>query len=226
MNEQYEVRYSERRSLRITVERDGRIVVRAPAGTARKDVDDLVRARQRWIRDKVGHPQKYPAQRHAPGKEMVAGESMLFLGEEYRVEVVESSSVGIEFDHKFIVPRRLVESAGHEFRKWYIAAARREMVPRAVGRAEQMGVEPGRISIVDLRYRWGSCSRSGAVRFNWRLIKAPMSVVDYVIVHEMAHLLEPSHSERFWSIVRSQIPRADRSRVWLKENGRLLEQDL
>jgi predicted metal-dependent hydrolase len=84
----------------------------------------------------------------------------------------------------------------------------------------------GKAKIVDNRYRWGSCTVKNNVHFNWRLIKAPMFVIDYVIVHELAHLLEVNHTPRFWSIVRTHTPTMDRAKAWLKEHGRVLEEEI
>ena len=226
MKVDYRIVYSRRRTLGITVERDGAVIVRAPNGMDESEVHQLVASKRRWITKKIAHPQKYQ-QSVPPGKELVSGESMLYLGRSYRVEIIDSSSSsGIEFDQKFLVPRNVSVQGREAFRKWYEDAARKKLVPRAEQWAAKLGVQPGHIKVTDVKYRWGSCTPAGNVSLNWRLIKAPVSVGDYVIVHELAHLLQPSHDERFWSIVRSQISRVDSSRTWLRENGQLLEQDL
>jgi predicted metal-dependent hydrolase len=80
--------------------------------------------------------------------------------------------------------------------------------------------------IVDNRYRWGSCTLTDSVNFNWRLINAPMFVIDYVIVHELAHLIEGNHTPQFWSVIRAKTSTMDKAKTWLKENGQLLEQEL
>jgi predicted metal-dependent hydrolase len=89
-----------------------------------------------------------------------------------------------------------------------------------------LGVAYGRAKITDGRYRWGSCTPADNVNFNWRLIKAPLFVIDYVIAHELAHLIEPDHTPRFWNIVRAQVAKMEQAKAWLKEHGKLLEQDL
>jgi len=76
------------------------------------------------------------------------------------------------------------------------------------------------------RYRWGSCTVKDHVNFNWRLIKAPMFVIDYVIVHELAHLLESNHTPRFWNIVRAKVAKAEKAKAWLKEHGQMLEEEV
>jgi hypothetical protein len=87
-------------------------------------------------------------------------------------------------------------------------------------------VEFSAAKIVDNRYRWGSCTPRDSVHFNWRLIKAPMFVIDYVIVHELAHLLETNHTSRFWNIVHAHTPTTEKAKAWLKEHGQVLEQDV
>jgi hypothetical protein len=92
--------------------------------------------------------------------------------------------------------------------------------------ARALGVDIAEIKIVDNRFRWGSCTLKDNVNLNWRLIKAPMFVIDYVIVHELAHLIETNHTPRFWNIVRTQTPTMEKAKAWLKENGQLLEQEI
>lgn len=222
----YEVIYSKRRTVGITVERNGAVTVRAPEGTRPEDIEVLVRKKKHWIHEKVGHPQKYESAPHPPGKEVVSGESMLYLGRNYRVEIVEALADRVTFDHQFRIPRTTIERARKLVREWYVDKAKERLIPRTFEWGTLLGVQLQRVSIVDIRYRWGSCSAAGNVRLNWRLIKAPPSVADYVIVHEVAHLLEASHGDRFWSIVRSQLPKVDEPRAWLKDQGDLLEQDL
>ncbi len=223
---EYIVVYSSRRTVGITVDRDGSVVVRAPKGIPDEDLRGVISAKTRWISEKVQHPQKYKDAAHPPGKELVSGESMLFLGSVYRVEIVESPSERIQFDGRFLVPRVIGDRGRDEFRLWFVRAAEDRLLPRVMEWATKLGVEVARVRIADNRFRWGSCTPKGNVSLNWRLVKAPTSVSDYVIVHELAHLLEANHGDRFWSIVRSQIPRVDVARTWLQEHGQLLEQDV
>ena len=88
--------------------------------------------------------------------------------------------------------------------------------------ARQMGVDYGRITIRDQKTRWGSCSGKGNLNFNWRLVLAPQKVLDYVVIHELAHRKEMNHSPRFWRLVEEAMPDYRQQKKWLKANGELL----
>ena len=224
-----ELRYTVKRSARrkrltITVERDRSVVVHAPAAVSDEAVARAVEAKRKWIREKTQHGRKYRELPHPPGKELVNGESALYLGRSYRIELVEGGAGDIAFNQRFLVPASLASGKQPAMRDWYVARAKERILPRVERHARDLGVRHGRARIVDSPYRWGSCTARGNVSFNWRLIKAPMFVIDYVIVHELAHLLEPNHTARFWGIVRTHAPGTERARTWLREHGQLLEE--
>jgi predicted metal-dependent hydrolase len=126
----------------------------------------------------------------------------------------------------FLVPSRLSGQRGQVFQAWYIQQAKTVILSRVSHYAEQLGVTFNQAKITKSKYRWGSCTPKDNVTFNWRLIQAPMFVIDYVIIHELAHFLEPNHTPRFWGIIRSQLATMDKAKRWLKDNGALLEQTL
>ena len=218
-------RSPKRRKLTIIVERDRSVVVHAPVGTSAEKIEETVRAKRQWIYEKTRHAQKYE-EPHPPGKELVSGESALYLGRNYRIEVVADGIREVQFDHKFLVPRKHRAKRREVLRKWYITRAKEKILPRISRHARELGVDYTAAKIVDNRYRWGSCTVKDNVNFNWRLIKAPMFVIDYVIVHELAHLIETNHTPRFWNIVRTQTPTMDKAKAWLKEHGQILEEDI
>ncbi len=217
-------RSAKRRQLTITVERDRSVVVHAPVGLAEERIRQVVEARRQWIYEKTHHPQKYQGLPHPPGKELVSGESALYLGRRYRIEVVREGLAEIRFNRGFQIPSSFGIRQVETLREWYIGKAKDKIIPRTKAHARRLGVEVAKIKIADNRYRWGSCTARNNVGFDWRLIKAPMFVIDYVIVHELAHLIEANHTPRFWNIVRTEVPMAEKAKDWLKENGQLLEE--
>lgn len=215
-----------RQKVTITVERDRRVIVHAPEGVAEEKIHQVVASKRQWIFEKIGHPQKYQDLPHPPGKELVSGESALYLGREYRIEMVKEGLSQIQFAQGFFIPAINGGKRVEALREWYIGKAKDKIIPRVQRHACELGVEVAEVKIVDDRYRWGSCTLKDNVTFNWRLIKAPMFVIDYVIVHELAHLIEANHTPRFWNIVRTQTPRMEKAKAWLKEHGELLEQTI
>ena len=214
-------RSSKRTKVTITIERDRKVVVHAPNHASDEAIVRIVEAKRHWIYEKTRHSQKYTGRPHPPGKELVDGESALYLGRSYRIEVVDKETECIRFDQRFLIPASLAPHKKDAMREWYIARAKERILPRVVKQARELGVSFGQARIVNSRYRWGSCTVRDNINLNWRLIKAPIFVVDYVIAHELAHLLEPNHTPRFWNIVNTQSPNMDRARVWLKEHGQI-----
>jgi len=215
----YQVIYSKRKRLGLTVERDGAVVVRAPEGTDQQTIQQLIESKKLWLYQKLNHPQKYSTS----SKEFVSGETVLYLGKRYRLQVEQSEQTGIRFAGKFIVAAVTAEAANAAFKDWYRQQAKKKIPARVDQQAINLGVSYNRVMISELKYRWGSCTAKHNLNFNWKLIKAPMFVIDYVIVHELAHLLENNHSQRFWNIVQTQIPNFELAKIWLRDNGQILE---
>jgi hypothetical protein len=220
------VRSPRRQTLTITVERDRSVVVHVPQTTPEDEVRRVVEEKRQWILGKLRHPQKYKDRRHPPGKEVVNGESAPYLGRDYRIEVTETESGNVEFDRRFLVPPAHQKRRREVLRDWYIGQAQKTIIPRAERHAQELGVTFTAARIVDNLYRWGSCTVADSVNFNWRLIKAPMFVIDYVVVHELAHLIEPNHTPTFWSIVRARTATMEKAKAWLKEHGQMLEEEV
>lgn len=224
MEPDYKIVFSKRKTLAITVERDRSVVVTAPEGTPPEKIRQVVESRKLWLYEKTRHARKYRPLPHPPGKELVAGESMPYLGRLYRIEMVEGDG-GIQLEQKFLVPRALADKSV-AFRNWFMARAEEKILPRVALHARNLGVTYKDAKIGNGKYRWGSCTPSDNVILNWRLIKAPMFVIDYVIVHELAHLMEQNHTPRFWNIVKAQAPSMEKAKAWLQKHGALLEQEL
>ena len=222
----YAVIYSsKRKTLTITVERDRSVVVKAPTGTSLEKINAIVESRKLWLYEKTNHEQKYHPPL-PPGKELISGESLPYLGRSYRLELSDSIKEIQFISNRFLVPKAQANHRGDIFKNWYIKKAEEKILPRVQFHAKRMGPEFNLAQITDSKYHWGSCTPKNNLNFNWRLVKAPMFVIDYVIVHELAHLIEPNHTPRFWNIVKAQLATMEKAKQWLKDNGELLEQNL
>ncbi len=219
----YSIKYSKRKTISIIVERDRSVIVRAPLNTSEELIAREVNKRKRLIMKKIQHNQKYPFP--APSKEFVSGETLLYLGKNYKLHVIEGVEGKVSFDNKFFIEKSSQRQANKLLRDWYINAASELIVPKAKEIAKQMGVIYRNINILDLKYRWGSCTPKDNIHFNWRLVKAPMTVIEYIIVHELTHLLEANHTPEFWNRVAVTQPNYTKAKNWLKEFGHELETD-
>ena len=225
---EYQVRRSKRRkrTIQITVDGGG-VRVAAPMKTPDGELRAFVRKRAAWI---AKHAAK--AQESAP-RRFVSGETLPYLGRDVRI-VVESAgapSPEVRFDHwrfRIAAPHTLDDpERSDQIRRsivaWYWARAA-ERFPASVERwwpRLGRGQEP-RVLIRDQRQRWGSCARDGTLRFNWRAMMLAPALIDYIVVHELAHLTHQNHSPDFWGVVRGAMPDAEYRRLRLREAGRSL----
>jgi hypothetical protein len=220
----YSIVRSNRKTVKVIVERDRTVIVRAPHEISEEAIAVAMEKRQRTILQKINNNQKYPFERRA--KEFVSGESLLYLGRFYQLQIVDDPVDGVLFEGKFIISRDNQKQAKQLFQNWYHRRAAEIIVPAAVSIAKQIGVSFNKINILDLKFRWGSCTPKDNIHFNWRLIKAPANVIDYIIVHELTHLLEANHTSKFWHRVKTSLPKYQAQKKWLLEFGYELEVEL
>lgn len=214
------------RHARLTLTREGEAVVTLPARAPERLAAELVEARRSWLEH---HRERVLAEaaRLAARPLLGEGRGLPLGGVEHRVVVEVAPGrrrSRIIHDDAESPTLRLLLAPGDErtvaamLEPWLRAEARAAIDRRVAARAPQLGVEPARISVRDQRSRWGSASRRGGVSFSWRLVLAPAAVLDYVVVHELAHLRVFGHGPRFWALVRSLVPEAERARRWLREH--------
>ena len=212
---------------RIRVSSAGVVVV-LPRGTAEARAAELLRENAAWVLDQLAFQDRMGIIRtKSPDRQP---DDLLLRGQKVRVQVVQEPSarqyalveqqgpaIRIRVpDGKAVDPSKALEA-------WLRRQARQDILERVSERSREMKVKPGRLYVMGQRTKWGSCSRLRNLSFNWRLVMAPPAVLDYIVVHELAHLIEPSHSTRFWLVVRSYCPQFEAHRRWLRENQEELE---
>lgn len=219
----YKIKFSKRKTLNITVERNREIIVRAPENTSLQKIEEILHSKRQWLKEKINHAQKYPLESQL--KEFVSGESLLYLGKNYQLLVVDHAVEGIEFNQRFIISKANQSNANALLKKWYLSQALQIIEPLAKRYAKNLGVKYNEFKTSEMKYRWGSCTPSNNIIFNWRIVKAPIFVLEYLVAHELVHLMENNHTPEFWNILSIQIPNYEKAKKWLKENGQLLEVD-
>lgn len=216
-NVAFEVRQSDGASeQRIDVDIHGVRVVLPEDSTT--DPEELLKENAVWVLEKK---QKYDAYREQiPNREFEEGERFPFLGDQYEI-VVEQRPSSQVIENEFRLARHHVEqtSIKRALETLYRRKARELFEERANHFAEEMGVEYDKIEVRNQRTKWGSCSTTGTLSLNWRLMMAPVDVLDYIVIHELAHLREQNHSEEFWSLVAEHDPEYTEHAEWLEENS-------
>ncbi len=207
---------SKRRSIALEISPDGTFIVRAPHFAQDEAIRTFIATKQKWI-DKAYGRTRQRLTLFQP-KQFIEGEKFLYLGCEYPLHIGPDMCGKLIFEDKFILNGRYRPRARVLFERWYKEEAFMLLTLRCKYYAEAMGVRYNSIYLSGAKRQWGSCHPHGKVRFNWRLVMAPRDIVDYVVVHELAHLIEPNHSSRFWAVVDKTFPRRREAKRWLKEN--------
>ena len=220
----YAIRRSPRRkkTVAVTVGPDGSVLVVAPVRLASARLDEIVTRKAPWIVQRLRR-----AESHDPPpapREFVSGESVLYLGRHYRLRVRtdETGEARLRGGWLHVPVPAGAQTAAH-VRAALIAWFRRHAAERLPERVEawraKAGVAPPRVVVADQRKRWGSCDHHGTIRLNWRIVQAPMRLVDYVVVHELVHLRQRGHGRDYWQAVGRVMPDYERRREELRKCG-------
>lgn len=210
---------SRRRTIALIIERDGSLTVRAPMRASHATIDSFVQEQTAWIlrkRDAVKRILEIPA------KKYVDGETFLFLGSPYDLKLVRPQRPALKFENGFYLSKAAQKRGEQIFTRWYKERLLEIISARADEFAKRYDFSPKQVKITSAKKRWGSCSPNGTLSFTWRLILAPLDVIDYVVVHELAHLRVRNHSRKFWKLVESILPGYKIQRKWLREHGEKL----
>jgi predicted metal-dependent hydrolase len=211
----YRIRRSDRaRRIRVSVGRDGTVEVVVPSRAPQHAAGDAVRELRPWIERRLAEVDR---QRSAV---LARGDTVPYLGEQLSLVRTPGRERVLRRGQSLLVPDGSQCAAALE--RWYRRMARIEIGERLERACALAGLQYTRLTIRDQRTRWGSCSRSGAMSFNWRLLLAPSEVLDYVIWHEVCHLEVMDHSPRFWTLVARHCPEHAERAAWLRHNAATL----
>ena len=231
MSFEYQViRRPRRKTASISVKPDGTVQVMVPATLPEDRVIELIERKGRWIKEKIAHFEDLKSN-YSP-KEYASGEYFAYLGRNYRLKIVtgspEDNPVKLAKGwFRIHVPADITAKAHNQLvvdqlSGWYQEHASARLKEKAQNFAQLMGVTPSSIGIKGYKSRLGTCHSDGRVYFNWRIIMAPHAVVDYVVVHELSHLVHHDHSKNFWKCVERVLPDYIERKAWLRVNARRL----
>ena len=209
----YTLTRSNRKTIAIYI-RDNKVEVRAPMKMPKRDIEEFVASKERWIKEKLALAGERQARREAFC--LNYGDRVLYKGKEYPIAAKPGKRVGFDGELFYMPAGLLPEQIKAACVKIYRMLAKRDLSGKVLEYAKQMNVSPGNIKINGAKTRWGSCSAKKSLNFSWRLIMADDDVIDYVVIHELAHLREMNHSTRFWAVVEGALPDYQKRRAKLK----------
>lgn len=223
------IRRERRKTASLQVSPTNEVSIIVPKGLSDENIERIIKRKTPWIISKLKFNEEvqYPHK----AKEYVSGESFPYLGRNYRLKVIagKTDTVGL-LNGRFVVTvkKRTADATDLVIKElltqWYIEHAASKLKERLKRYEERIGVSSnGKIKIKSLKRQWGSCTKDGTMNFNWRIIIAPISIVDYVVVHELCHLIQHDHSKEFWRLLKRAMPDYKERKEWLRVNGALLD---
>lgn len=220
-------RSARRKTVSICVYPDNRVVVSAPYNAGKAHLMQIVEKKSDWIRAKL--QANLQRTRTVPERQFKSGEKLLYLGVEYVLLVERGTPDLVTAENGQIRVRLPLDnpSSGNSavrnrLIRWYAAQAL-ALIKKRVGHFSPLvGASPASVTLKNLKSRWGSCSARGCISLAWNIIMASEQIVDYLVVHELCHLVHHNHSTEYWKLVESILPDHRERRKWLRENGGLL----
>lgn len=227
---EYAIRRSNRRkTVAIAVDPLEGVLLTAPPGVDLAVLDRVVKDKAQWIVERLRHVAD--AEPPAAPKQFVTGESFAYLGRHYRLRVVEGEAIAARVNAGWLEVGVASGSKASErtgalqlaIRDWYLTHAKQRLPERVRIWAGHAGVEIADVRVRDQQKRWASCDDKGVLRFNWRIVQAPMRLVDYVVAHEIVHVIHPDHTKAFWARLGGVMPDYERRKAELRRLGGRLE---
>jgi predicted metal-dependent hydrolase len=217
---EYSLMRSRRKTASIYIERDGRVSILVPDKLTDRQVEALLESKRKWIYSSLAEWQDLNARRVQ--RDYVNGEGFLYLGRSYRLKLVADLAEPLILRDGYFCLRTgngSVPDADAAFKAFYRAKGAARIPLRVAYFQAKMGVEPKAVKVIDLKHRWASCSPGGNLNFHWKCMMAPLTILDYIIVHELAHLIYPNHTKAFWNEVDKVMPDFQERKEWLRVNG-------
>jgi len=214
---EYELIRSSRKSVGITIERDAKVVVNAPHDLGEVEIEKHIHTKRLWIWEKLAL--KNSTQESIVQKQFISGESFSYLGRNYRLKIVKESSELKLKNGWFILGEKQQAKAQEIFKVWYKEHLKCKIDERLKIICKDANIQKPYFNIMDLGFRWGSCTKEGVLNFNYKIAMAPVGVIDYIITHELVHLKIHTHNERFWKDVSKIMPNYEEKKEWLRVKG-------
>lgn len=199
------------------INHNAQLIVRMPRYASIAEVKRFILEKRAWIEKKLAQANEI-LEKHAP-KKFTDDEEFYYLGEKYLLKSAKGQSAKFKFNNGFFIREGIQTDPKKLFINWYKKQAKLNIPKRVRWHADLHHLKFAKIKITSASRRWGSCTSNGNLNFTWRLMLLPVKILDYVVAHEISHLVHHNHSKRFWAQVEKIIPDYKERRKWLKKNG-------
>ena len=200
----YNLIRSKRKTIAIHITKNATVEVRAPLRTSQKEIDAFVNCKREWINKHQNRIEQVQEQKTS--FTLTYGEQVYLCGKAYSIIAKEGNHAGFDGQYFYLPPNLSGEEIRQTIIQLYKKIAKTLLTNRTLEYAKRTGLMPIAIKVNSAKTRWGSCSGKNSINFSWRLIMASDDIIDYVVVHELAHIKEHNHSVRFWAVVASILP--------------------
>lgn len=215
---EYSLKKSKRKTSSIYIERDGSISVLVPSELQQDEIENILERKRFRIYSHLAEWED--ANTSKVYREFVSGEGFFYLGRTYKLEIVEKQKVPLKLKNgQFLLRKKDLSNAKELFINFYKEKGRKKINERVDYWKKLLNVEPNDIKVMELQNRWGSCSEKRNVNFHWKTIMAPLTILDYIVAHELTHLIHPNHSEAFWNELDKVMPDYLHRKSWLNIHG-------
>ena len=215
-----EIVKSNRKTLSLCVMKDGRVIVRAPSRAKDIDIERFITQKQEWLSEKLSIIEN---NKNKFG-DIISYKKFLFLGQRYTLKYDQTKKIEIGDNNEILIPNRYDKSKLNKLlRNWYVKQAKEIIKNRSNEISNKIKLHPFSIKFTNSKGRWGACNNKNVISYNWRLIMLPPDIIDYVIVHELCHMVEFNHSKKFWELVLAFMPNAKLRRIRIKDYSFLLD---
>lgn len=208
---------SVRRSISLHITPQGRLIVKAPIFVPERLIKSFIKEKEDWILKSLARIGKTKTNK----KSYHEGEEFMYLGDKYQLHFGDFEEISVTNALNF--PNFLVFRIKKELTNWYMKQAKEIITKQVDFMCKKINTKYKDIRFSDTSSKWGSCSPDNSLQFNWRLVMTPLTVINYVVVHELVHTIEKNHRQKFWSKVDLYTPAYKQHRKWLNNNKHLLE---
>ncbi|MEI6092777.1 MAG: SprT family zinc-dependent metalloprotease [bacterium] len=215
---EYSVSKSNRRTASLFIERDGSVSLIVPKELTQAKIENIVKSKRNWIYKSLAEWNDLNSTKVR--REFTSGEGILYLGRNYKLIASENLNTDITVgENYFILNTSQITNCYNILKSFYKERGSKKIATRVNLYKNKIGVSPRSIRIQNIGNRWGSCTKDGNLNFHWKIMMAPLSIIDYVVVHELVHLKYKTHNAKFWNEIDKVMPDYLKRKNWLRDHG-------